>query len=272
MPQKIDIHGLFIDPESITGLNLQKRIAVYTPVFYEIETSKPFFSRSSTPQLRKLRFDHLQPYGIILANIEQPDPSSFEVYYRGAFSLRVSIQNIGQASKKFIGHISELLKIEVSGDRQYRILQPGRIVKTTSIREIPAKVHLLNGQWVDVFKSSPGYDFQGGNPYAVTDVRASALLITTKEKNYDLYGAEVDVTNEDVISTYHALAEIYNDIQSKHDALLIEQNKKPSIQMPKIKLKLPFGIGKKEASLVESLPEPNMVIQSSEDELSNKSD
>lgn len=28
MPQKMDVHGLFIDPETITDLYLQKRIAV----------------------------------------------------------------------------------------------------------------------------------------------------------------------------------------------------------------------------------------------------
>ena len=32
MPQKIDVHGLFIDPETITDLLLQKRISVFYPV------------------------------------------------------------------------------------------------------------------------------------------------------------------------------------------------------------------------------------------------
>ena len=119
---------------------------------------------------------------------------------------------MGQAGKNVQGHIAELLKIEISGDRQYRILQSGRNVKQTSIREIPAKVRLLSGQWVDVFKSSPDYDFQGGTPYAITDVGASALMITTKDKNYVLFGAGVDASNDEVTSAYHSLAEIYNEI------------------------------------------------------------
>ena len=40
MPQKIDIHGLFIDPETITDLRLQKRISVSYPVFHEVQTGK----------------------------------------------------------------------------------------------------------------------------------------------------------------------------------------------------------------------------------------
>ena len=40
MSQKIDIHGLFIDPETITDLSMQKRIAVFYPVFHEISSAK----------------------------------------------------------------------------------------------------------------------------------------------------------------------------------------------------------------------------------------
>ena len=39
MSQKIDIHGLFIDPETITDLSMQKRIAVFYPVFHEISSA-----------------------------------------------------------------------------------------------------------------------------------------------------------------------------------------------------------------------------------------
>lgn len=238
MPQKIDIHGLFIDPETITDLMLQKRISISYPVFHEVARAKSLFWRSDSSQQHILQFDHQESYGIILADVEQPDSASYVVTYQQALIDKI-FKSVSKAGKNLTGHINELLKIEISGDRQYRILQSGRNVKQISIREIPAKVRLLNGQWVDVFKSSPNYDFQGGTPYAETDVSAAALMIATKDNNYVLFGADVDTTNEDVISAYRSLAEIYNEIQAKRDTAIEEDTKKPRIQMPQITIQLP---------------------------------
>ncbi|MDI9506590.1 MAG: hypothetical protein GX246_09970 [Clostridiales bacterium] len=279
MPQKIDVHGLFIDPETITDLMLQKRISVYYPVFHEVARTKSLFQRTDSSQLRILQFDRQEPYGIILADVEQPDSASYAVTYHQALIDKI-FKSVSMTGKNLIGHINELLKIEISGDRQYRILQSGRNVKQTSIREIPAKVRLLSGQWVDVFKSSPGYDFQGGTPYAVTDVGAAALMIVTKDKNYVLFGAGVDATNEDVISAYRSLAILYNEIQERRDAAIEENAKKPWIQMPQIniqllnvelpkiempqiKFQLPFVLGKKQEK-----PAPKALPEAGSDDLS----
>ena len=274
MPQKIDIHGLFIDPESITELLLQKRTSVYYPVFYEVEHRRSLFGRHEIGQKHILRFDHQEPYGIILSDAEQPDTKSYVVNYQQAVFDKI-INGLGAGLNDLKGHIAEVFKIEISGDRKYRILQSGRNVKQTSIREIPAKVRLSSGQWVDVFKSSPDYDFQGGTPYAVTDVTASALMIATKEKNYVIYGAAVDASDEEVVAAYRSLAEIYNVIQAKRDAAKMEQAKKPLFQLPQINIKLPkielpkielppirlqspFAIGKKQEQPEEkALPEPD---------------
>ena len=263
MPQKIDVHGLFIDPETITDLQLQKRISVFYPVFYEVETTKSFFGRFTASQSNQhiLRFDHQESYGIILADSEQPDPASFVVTYKEAALERV-LKGFGRASKNITGHISEMLKIEISGDREYRILQSGRNVKQISIREIPAKVRLLSGQWVDVFSSSPEYDFQGGTPYAVTDVASYALMITTKEKSYVLFGAGVDISDEEAALTYRSLAEIYNQIQKQRDQIEEKGHKpilkipqinlqRPKIDLPQIKLQSPLVFGKKKENDTE---------------------
>lgn len=138
MPQKIDIHGIFIDPGAIIDLQLQKRTAVYYPVFHEIEATKSIFGMLSSLQKHILRFEHQQPYGIILADSEQPDPSSYVVNYKEA-AIERFLRGLGQVGKNITGHITEYLKIEISCDRQYRILQSGRNMKQTSIREIPAK-------------------------------------------------------------------------------------------------------------------------------------
>ena len=50
MPQKIDIHGIFIDPETITDLQLQKRISVSFPVFHEVSATNFMIGRFSSPQ------------------------------------------------------------------------------------------------------------------------------------------------------------------------------------------------------------------------------
>ena len=240
MPQKIDIHGIFIDPETITDLRMQKRISVFYPVFHEVSAEKSFFGRFSSLGKTQhiLQFDHQQPYGIILADVEQPDPSGYAVNYREA-AIERFLRGIGRAGKNIAGHIQEMLKIEISGDRQYRILQSGRNVKQTSIREIPAKVRLLSGQWVDVFKSSPEYDFQGGTPYAVTDAGSSALMICTKDRIYVLFGAGVDASDEEVTASYHALTDVYNQIQAAKDAAIEERKKRPRFQMPQINIQLP---------------------------------
>ena len=238
MPQKIDIHGFFIDPETITDLQLQKRISVFYPVFHEVDTGKSIFGRFSSSQKHILRFEHQQPYGIILADAEQPDPSSYVVDYKEA-AIERFLRGIGKSGKNVAGHISELLKIEVSGDRKYRILQSGRNVKETTIREIPAKIRLHSGQWVDVFKSSPEYDFQGGTPYAVTDVGSSALMIGTKEHIYMLYGADVDASDSEVKTAYYTLTEVYNQIQAQKDAAITQRPERVHIQRPQINIQLP---------------------------------
>lgn len=272
MSQKIDVNGLFIDPETITELLLQKRISVYFPVFYEIPRTKTLFNRSSSVQQHILQFDHEEPYGIILADVEHPDTAGYVVDYKEAVVDKI-LKGVGKAGKSIAGHTAELLKIDVSGDRHYRILQSGRNVKQISIREIPAKVRLLNGQWVDVFKSSRDYDFQGGNPYAITDVGANALTITTKEKNkeknYVLYGAGVDASNEDVLSAYKILTEVFNEIQARREAEIAEKSKKtlkskvnlqlpkadrPKISLPQIKFQSPFVIEKKQEQISASFP------------------
>lgn len=273
MPQKIDIHGIFIDPETITDLQLQKRISVLYPVFHEIG-SKSIFGRFSSAQKHVLQFDHQQPYGIILTDPEQPDPSSYVVNYKEA-AIERFLKGIGRTGKNITGHITELLKIEISGDRQYRILQSGRNVKQTSIREIPAKVRLLSGQWVDVFKSSPEYDFQGGTPYAVTDAGSCALMIRTKDKDYVLYGADIDASDEEVIASYQVLTDVYNQIQAKKNEeidahhsrprfqlpqinIQIPKTERPKLEMPQIRFQSPFVLGKKtESQYIEASEDPN---------------
>lgn len=238
MPQKINVHGLFIDPERITDLTLQKRLAVFYPVFYETDPPKSFFGRVFSSDQHILRFDHHEPYGILLADAEQPSRTDYIMKYSEALFDKI-FNDIGRTGKHIIGHISEFLKIETSGDREYRILQCNRNVKQISIREIPAKVWLRSGQWVNVFKSSPDYDFQGGSPYAVTGIETYAFVITVKETHYVLFGGGVDMSDKELLLAYHSLTEIYNEIQAKRDAALAERANKPRVQMPSIHIQLP---------------------------------
>ena len=282
MPQKIDIHGIFLDPETITDLYLQKRISVYYPVFEETGATKSFFGRFSSSQNHILRFVKHEPFGIILADAEQPDPASYIVEYREALFNRL-FKGIGQAGKNIVGHVNEMLKIDISGDRQYRILQSGRQVKNISIREIPAKARLLSGQVVDVFKSTPNYDFQGGTPYSTTDLPAAALMIIAGNKVNVLFGAGVDATDDDVKNTYNQLAVIYNQIQASRDAKIEGEKNRPLFQLPQINIQLPkielpkiseirfqspFVVDKKDKS-EEALPIPEATEQKKDEIPSN---
>ena len=138
-----------------------------------------------------------------------------------------------------------------------------------SIREIPAKVRLLSGQWVDVFSSSPEYDFQGGTPYAVTDVASYALMVTTKEKSYVLFGAGVDISDEEAAIAYRSLAEIYNQIQKQRDEIEEKGHKpfikipqiniqRPKIDLPQIKIQSPLVFGKKKENETGILDDSSM--------------
>lgn len=102
MPQKIDIHGIFIEPESITDLQLQKRISVFFPVFHEVRPEKSIFGHFSSSSKHILSFDHQQPYGIILADAEQPDPSSYAVRYQEA-AIERFLRGIGKKAKALPG-------------------------------------------------------------------------------------------------------------------------------------------------------------------------
>ena len=262
MAQKIDVHGIFIDPEAITGLQLEKRKAVYFPVFYEVRTSKTLLGRVIPPRIQQkhiLRFDHQQPYGIILADAEQYDPSSHVVSYQDA-AIERFLRGLGKASKSLIAHVAEQMKIDFSGDRRFRVLLSGRDVKETTIREIPAKVKLLNGQWVDAFKSSPEYDFQGGTPYAVTGEDTCALMIGTKERVYALFGAGVDAADGEVEAAYQRLTELYNQIQAARDAAPTEEPKQePLLQSSPIVIQLPKVELPKEEIPIINLTSPEVV-------------
>ena len=276
MPQKIDVHGIFLDPETITDLYLQKRIAVYYPVFQETGSTRSFFGRFSSSQDHILKFIKHEPFGIILADAEQPDPASYIVEYREALFNRL-FKGIGQAGKNLVGHVNEMLKIDISGDRQYRILQSGRQVKNISIREIPAKAQLLSGQVVDVFKSTPNYDFQGGTPYSTTDLPAAALMIVAENKINILFGAGVDAFDDDVRNTYNRLAIIYNEIQAKRDARIEGEKNRPLIQLPQINIQLPkieipkiTGIRFQSPFVVDKKPDSKEALPVPEDTEQNK--
>ena len=54
-----------------------------------------------------------------------------------------------------------------------------------------------------------------------------------------LFGGGVDVSDAEVLSTYRALTEVYNEIQAARDAATAARAKKPLFQMPQINIQLP---------------------------------
>ena len=64
-------------------------------------------------------------------------------------------------------------------------------------------------------------------------------MIETKDGVYALYGAGVDASDEEVISSYRALIEVYNQIQAKKDEAIEAQKNRPLFQLPQINIQLP---------------------------------
>lgn len=263
MSQKIDILGMFIDPEQIQELALQNRFAVYVPFFEEVSSSTvttgTIFKRQITNPKRKLRYVNTRAYGIELAPNEQPSSSEFVVDYKTAVIER-AIKSFGKIGKNTMGKINDMvLKIDTTGDREVRLLLPGRRVIATTIREIPAKAKLLSGQIVDVMKNNPEYEFLDGTPYATTNVEAKALFVRIGEnknhaQTYVLFGGGIDASDEQIINAYLTLTTLYNDIRNqKASPKLNSGEAKPNIlqkvQLPKfnlpVKIQSPLVFAKK---------------------------
>ena len=91
-----------------------------------------------------------------------------------------------------------------------------------------------------------------------------------------LYGAGVDASNEEVLSAYKILTELFNEIQARREEVISEQVKThklraelPKLSLPKIKFQSPFVIEKRQPNTTsETLPASSSDTSSSDESTS----
>ena len=171
--------------------------------------------------------------------------------------------NVLASVGKVVGDVasiaSDMLRIDTSGNKEYRIRTQGGRLETIKLRDIPAQVRFLSGKVSDVYKNDSIYEFLG-EPIAPTRAAVPALVVTVEKATHVFLGGGIDLA--DAEATYHQLFEVYKQFQEKNEkkktptALPKINLSMPKLNMPSIKIQSPFVIGKKGAKeIAGELPE-----------------
>lgn len=251
MSTLIDLCGTPIQLDKIKDFKLIKREYLFCPAYQETEEQKfSIFARRGAENKKKFKFTRMVPYGVLLSDKEKPQNGGYEIK---SFGEAVTFNIIDKATKglsDIAGIAADYLRIDTSGNKEYRILTQGRRLVTIKLRDIPAKVQFLSGKVSDVYKNDQYYEFLGES-IAPAVLPVPALVINIDKATHVFFGGGIDM--EDIESTYHMLFEAYNKLQEekkhlKQPAALPKINiHMPKLNMPPIKLQSPFVISKKEA-------------------------
>ena len=232
MAQLIDIHGLPVDLEQVSAFRIVPREALYYPAYTETqETKTSLFARFGAQDKKKFRFVNLVPFGILLSPREKPHVGDYRVESFAEAAGQSILAGLGDAIVGVGNLIADALSIDTSGNQQLRILTTGRRVVNTRLRDIPAKVRLLSGKVSDIYKNDPIYPYLG-EPISPTIHRTKALEIKINRESFVFFGSGIDISDEEIDTTYHALLEAYNQLQKLKE----EKKAQPFFQFPKIQL------------------------------------
>lgn len=228
MGQLIDICGTPIDLTQVKEFQIVNRDYIFCPAYKEVEKSrKSIFSRIGDPE-KKFEFVQMVPFGAALSDKERPVDNTYEIKsFQDALTLHV-LDGVGKAIVNTANIVTDLLRIDTSGNKQYNILTTGRRTVTLRLRDIPAKVQFLSGKISDVFKNDEIYKFLG-EPIAPAFTTIPVLHILEK-KHYAFFGGGID--NIDVDKAYQLLLE-------KHNKADLEKQNKPKFALPTININLP---------------------------------
>ena len=171
--------------------------------------------------------------------------------------------NVLAGVSKTVGNVAniaaDMLRIDTSGNKEYRIRTQGGRLETIKLRDIPAQVRFLSGKVSDVYKNDSIYGYFG-EPIAPAKAVMPALAVTVEKSTYVFLGGGIDL--EDAEATYHQLFEVYKQYQEESEkkkapvALPKINLSLPKLNMPSIKIQSPFVIGKKGTnSIARELPE-----------------
>lgn len=256
MSQLIDLCGTPIQLDKITDFKLVKREVLFYPSYQETEESTfSRFARFGASPKKKFEFVKMVPYGAILSDKEKPTNNGYEIKSFGeGFAL-----NIFTKAEKLVDNAAtlaaDLLRIDTSSNKEYRILTHGRRLVTVKLRDIPAKVAFLSGKVSDVYKNDSNYALLG-EPIAPTIVTVPTLIVTVNKATHVFFGGGIDIPNAE--ETYHQLFDAFSQMQANNAIENARMPKAkisinlPKLSMPSIKLQAPIVLKKTDASAIES--------------------
>ena len=260
MSQLIDLCGMPIQLDKIKDFRLVKRECLFYPSYQEMEDQFfSLFSRFGAERKKKFKFVQMVPYGMLLGDKEKPQNGGYEIKSFGeAVALNV-LSGVGKAVENMTNLAVDKLRIDTSGNKEYRIRTQGNRLMNIKIRDVPAKVRFLSGKVSDVYKNDPIYEFLG-EPIAPTVAVVPALVITVDKATHVFLGGGIDLV--DAEGTYQQLFEVYKQFREESEkkktvsALPKISLSLPKINIPSIKIQSPFVIGKRETKdIAGELPE-----------------
>lgn len=261
MPQRVDIHGVPIELEQVVDFRIVPREAIYYPAYQETQGMMgSIFARLGAQDKKKFQFVNLVPFGILLDDKERPHIGDYKVESFAEAAGQSILGSLGDFFTDATNTVVDLLRIDTSGNKKYRILTTGRRVVDLRLRDLPAKVRMLSGKVSDVYKNDQIYPFLG-EPISPTINRTKALMIKTNRETFAFFGSGIDISDEEIDQTYHYLLDNYNEFQKRLDEKKDQERNRPLIQLPKIELpriSIPFlGINIGGPSEPEKIEEKN---------------
>ncbi|MBE5776445.1 MAG: hypothetical protein E7326_02925 [Clostridiales bacterium] len=249
MGQLIDLCGTPIQLDKIKDFRLVKREWIFYPAYQEVEEqSFSLFARKGEKNKKKFVFTKMVPFGAVLNDKEKPSAGSYEIKSFGEAVTLSILPDIISSIGKTATLVSDFLRIDTSGLKEYHLLTVGRRLTSMRLRDIPAKVAFLSGKVSDVYKNDQIYAYLG-EPISPTIVAVPTLVVNVEKKTYVFFGGGIDM--EDAEAAYRFLFEEHKhflEIQEKEK----EQANKPKVNVnlpklsiPTIKIQSPFVFTKK---------------------------
>jgi len=260
MNHLIDLCGTPIQLDRIKDFRLVKRECLFYPAYQEMEEQTfSLFARFGAEKKKKFKFVKMAPFGMLLSDKEKPQNGGYEIKSFGEAAALNILAGVGKAVGNMANLAADMLRIDTSGNKEFRIRMQGGRLTNIKLRDIPAKVMFLSGKVSDVYKNDPIYEFLG-EPIAPTIAVVPTLVVTVDKATHVFLGGGVDL--DDAETTYHQLFELYKQYQEETDKkksspVLPKINLSlPKLNMPSIKIQSPFVISKKETNdEIVALPE-----------------
>ena len=158
MSQLIDLCGTPIQLDKIRDFRLVKRECLFYPAYQETAAQTfSLFARLGEQHKKKFQFTQMVPFGILLGDKEKPTTGSYEFKSFGEYAASGILASVGKKLENAANIATDVLRIDTSGNREFRVLTSGRRITVIKLRDIPAKVRFLSGKESDVYKNDQYY-------------------------------------------------------------------------------------------------------------------